>query len=292
MMTNEKLHQIFVEYGGNVKLYTRKCLGLLMEINKRRIWEQKGFGSICEYARILAGLSDAQVKRALSLHERFEAMPALQNMLKNGEMGLSKLARVTSIATPENQQELAEKLKLLPKSAIETLVKDERMTQEQKNDEGNPKLAFGQTFVPGHKSRMDNKKEESATLHLNEEVTHKLLELQNKGINVDELLLELLNKRELELAQEKEELASEANQRVAVTNPSRYIKVKIRRLLRKEHGTKCSIQTCARDARVIHHTQRFALAKNHDPRYLAPLCKEHHQIAHSIDAKYHMARML
>ncbi len=35
----------------------------------------------------------------------------------------------------------------------------------------------------------------------------------------------------------------------------------------------------------IHHTQRFSLASTHDPHYLAPLCKEHHQLAHAVDLK-------
>ena len=38
-------------------------------------------------------------------------------MLENGEVSINKLARVVSIATPENEEELAEKVKVLPTSA-------------------------------------------------------------------------------------------------------------------------------------------------------------------------------
>ena len=48
------LHQKFKQYGANAKEWTRKCILLLPDIEKYRIWEQKGFGSIYEYAAKLA----------------------------------------------------------------------------------------------------------------------------------------------------------------------------------------------------------------------------------------------
>ena len=55
--------------------------------------------------------------------------------------------------------------------------------------------------------------------------------------------------------------------------------------MKEEFGDKCSMSGCMRLARQIHHTQRFALAGVHDPRYMAPMCEEHHRIAHGIDMK-------
>ena len=71
---------------------------------------------------------------------------------------------------------------------------------------------------------------------------------------------------------------------------SHYIPAKTRKILAKEHGTKCSKFGCKKPATEIHHTQRFALAHTHDPRYLAPLCKEHHQLAHLLDQNYREVR--
>ena len=124
-------------------------------------------------------------------------------------------------------------------------------------------------------------------LQLDADVEQELLILQNKGININQLLRGFLEKRKQELAQEKEEL-------VAQTKPSKssYISVKIRKHLTKEYGTKCTIEHCKKPSTTIHHTQRHALSQNHDPRYLAPLCANHHTIAHSIDIKYHQKRLL
>src|SRR3989338_746813 len=95
------------------------------------------------------------------------------------------------------------------------------------------------------------------------------------------------------LKRRREEIA-EAKDKIAETikpTASRYIPVQIRKILHEEYGDKCSITTCQKTAAETHHVQRFGLSQNHDPRFLAPLCREHHIIAHSIDVKFHEARM-
>ena len=99
------------------------------------------------------------------------------------------------------------------------------------------------------------------------------------------ILLELLQQREAAIENQKEELAKD----LQPTN-SRYIPVNVRRILQQEHGKKCSMPTCTKAAQEIHHTQRFSLARTHDPRYLAPLCRSHHQLAHAIDVRVQECR--
>jgi hypothetical protein len=66
-------------------------------------------------------------RRVLNLEKKFEEMPALRTMLVNGEVSANKLAKIASIATVENQDLLADQVKILPCRALETLVKDERL---------------------------------------------------------------------------------------------------------------------------------------------------------------------
>ena len=128
---------------------------------------------------------------------------------------------------------------------------------------------------------IDEKAEYEEIIELQKELINRL----NKGIDINKLLIELLQKHDTEILKEKEKLSREAK-----PTKSKYIKVGIRKVLQKEHGTKCSIRGCKEDAKVIHHTQRFSISKTHSPKYLAPLCKEHHQIAHTVDSKFHEAR--
>jgi len=240
-------------------VWRQKLLGLLPEVEKRRLYLAKGFSSVFEFASKLAGVSEEQVRRVLSLERRFVGTPVLKSLLESGVVSVNKLARVACIATRENEEELAQAVQLLPQSAIETLVRDENGLS---------------------KAQMELKSVRAHDLKLSDEVTGKLLELQEKGIDVNHLLTELLDKREQEIAEEKEAIRETLEPAKA-----RYIPARIQRLVKQEHGTQCSIQTCQKPAEQLHHTQTFALSHRHDPHYLAPLCKAHHTIAHAINLK-------
>ena len=290
-LSDEKLFQLCKKYGTQAKLWRQKFIGLLPEVYRRKLYEKKGFGSIFEFAAKLAGLSHDQVRLALNLERRFEDKPILKNLLVEGEASINKLARVVSIATPENQEFLATKIQLLPNRALETLVRDEKVAlaqiREQKNENGSPKPLF------------EDKSLHVQTLNfeISPDVAEELNELYTKGIDINKLLREMLQKRRTEIAEKKEEIAQEISESLltlesAAPKISRYIPVRIKKILRQEFGEKCSISTCQRPSTTIHHTQRFALAHSHDPHYLAPLCREHHAIAHSIDIKFQRIKAL
>ncbi|MBI5412730.1 hypothetical protein HZA42_00080 [Candidatus Peregrinibacteria bacterium] len=307
-LTDKELFELCREYGTKSLTWRKKFIGLLPEVNRRKLYEKKGCLSIFEFAAKLCGVSEEQVRLALNLEKRFEDKPSLKALLVNGEESINKLARAASIATPKNEKELAAKIKFLSKNALETFVRDEKYAQnfggDFKNRNGLFEPLFDSKSLPGHSNPQQNFRNANAAfksteLQLSNEVTEKLLVLQQKGIDVDKLLLDFLDKRDEEIANKKAELAKEiqANQQnrqpteqMVVTYASRYIPVAIKKLLCEEYGTKCSIPTCRKPAQIIHHAQRFSLSQNHDPRFLAPLCKEHHAIAHSIDFQYHCAR--
>ncbi len=315
-LTDETLFQLCKKYGTQAKLWRQKFIGLLPEVHKRKLYERKGFYSIFEFAAKLAGLSQEQVRRVLNIEQRLEQTPELQKLLTSGEISMNKLARVVSIATPENEQILVNQIRILSKNALETLVRDEKTFKLQeenlensKGKNGLQKGLFDDKSVPGHNFQFNFTKETLATrpiLTIDQDVQEKLLKLQEKGININQLLRELLNKHESEIEQVKQELAQEievnqhnkkelkeANNRLKIQKPpkpSRYIPIKIKKIIQLEHGTKCSISTCHKPAEIIHHTQRFALSQNHNPNFLAQMCKQHHEIAHSIDLKVQQKR--
>lgn len=263
-LSDDKLLKLCDKFGKRALLWRRKFIGLLPEVNRRRLFERRNCSSIFEFAAKLGGLSEGQVRRALNLSYDFRDKPGLRALLTNGSVGLSKLARVASIATPENEMELAEKVKLLPQKTLETLVRDERFS---KNINGLIKPLFEEKSVRAH-----------TTFDLSSAVVEKLEKLEAQGQDVNAILLELLEKREAEIANKKEQIVSKIQ-----PSKTRHISAKIKNLLKEEFGEKCSIQHCKKPSTEVHHTQRFSLAHTHDPRYLAPLCKEHHQLAHSID---------
>lgn len=80
------------------RIWRQKFLGLLPEVYKRRLYEKKGFGSIFEFAKKLAGVSEEQVRLVLNLEKRFEDKPILKALLVEGTVSVNKLARIVSIA--------------------------------------------------------------------------------------------------------------------------------------------------------------------------------------------------
>lgn len=261
-MSDEQLLRLCEKFGKRALLWRRKFIGLLPEVNRRRLYERHGCQSIFEFASKLAGVSERQVREVLNLGERFSDKPTLHEALVSGSLSVSKLSRVASIATPENEQKLAEQVKLLPQRAVDTLVRDQRVFERQ-NGLAEPlfwiKSLCAQTFK------------------LSDEVVQKLNRLQEQGQDVNALFLEFLEAREEKIEQEKDGLRGPAK--------SRYIPAKVRRVLKEEFGQKCSIFTCQKPSEEIHHTQRFSLGHSHDPHYLAPLCHEHHQLAHAVDVR-------
>jgi hypothetical protein len=135
--TDDQLFNLCKRYGENVRNWRQKFAGLLPEVFKRRLYEKKGFSSIFEFAAKLAGMSQEQVRLVLNLERKFENTPSLHSLLTNGEVSANKLVRIASIATPQNQEELARITEILSNRAIETFVKDEKraLQMEKSNNE-------------------------------------------------------------------------------------------------------------------------------------------------------------
>lgn len=273
-ITDEKLYQLCKHYGQQARFWRQKFIGLLPEVNRRCLYEKKGFASIFEFAAKLAGLSQDQVRLTLNLEKRFSDKPNLKSLLAKGEASLNKLTRVVSIATVENEEELAEKVKLLPQKALETLARDERFGL-QESFKGECRNGLSKPLFQAQSLRA-----RTLNFELSREVIEELNELYAQGKDVNKLLAKLLQERREKIEEQKEELSEEARHL-----HSRTIPAKVRVFLKEEYGDKCSIKTCFRQATETHHGQRFSLVSTHDPKYLAPLCHEHHQIAHSIDQK-------
>lgn len=263
-MTDEKLFELCQLYGERARMWKQKFLGLLPEVYERRLYRKKGFSSIFEFGAKLGGVSEEQVKTVLRLDEKFKDKPELHNLLTGGIVSIHKLSRVASIASQTSSHFWADKVQVLPQASVEALVKDERIRQSC------GKLLRAQNLS-------------TAILQLSPEAIAKLQELQEKGIDVSSLILDLLKEREEKIQTKKHALLAEVT---TSKNTSRYIPQRIKKLLIEEYGTKCAISSCKNKAQLIHHTQRFSIDKTHNPLYLAPLCQAHHRIAHVVDTKY------
>jgi hypothetical protein len=332
-LTDVQLFHLCKKYGENARLWRQKFAGLLPEVFHRKLYEKKGFGSIFEFAAKLAGMSQEQVRIVLNLERKFEDKPVLKNLLIGGKVSANKLVRIASIATAENQQVLAGMTEKLSNRAIETFVKDEKWARGKsvieseglekcnlfggenvlseggfKNQNGLQEPLFDDKSLHVHfdlqSKGADGKSSVSASsaspleiikLKLDKDVLEKLLNLQEKNIDVNGLIRKMLEGREEGIAREKEKIAEEIYSGVVEKEdgvPSRYIPARIRKIINAEQGDRCSVPNCKNLAQVTHHELPFAIARNHNPNNLQKLCKAHHELKHMVDVRFYEARKM
>jgi hypothetical protein len=282
-VSDKNLYKIAKKWGAETLHARRKFAGLMPEIHRRELREREagrswfnklGFSGVYEFAAKLAGMSKEQVDLVLRLEKRFADKPVLKSALISGQISANKLARVAVVASADNQKELLEKTEMLSNRALEVFVKD---LQKPKEEE---KSVHVQTLNLELPHEQDIQK-----LNLDEDVLKQLLELQEKGININEFLRAALKKRTEEIEKTKTELSKKeqqkAEERAIIGYPApRYINVKIRQILTQEFGTKCAAPNCQKPAKHLHHQHGFAKTQNHDPLFLKPLCMGHHELEH------------
>lgn len=268
---HKMLHQKFVRYGANAKEWMRKCILLLPEIEKHRIWEHKGFGSIYEYAAKLAGMSRNTVDDALRILGKIEDKPELQKVVEI--KGLNAVRPILGIATAETAVFWAEKAAVMSKNTLEVYVREMRRAQNLAQDfDAVGKISPDQNSrtSTGNIAEKPHKKAIGIFMELDQKIADQLQKLKAGG-DWNTLMKELLQIRAEKL---------EAQKPQPVKTKSRHIPAKIKKhVLSKTNGT-CSFPDCTRPHQIFHHTQRWALENTHDPNRLEPLCLAHERLAH------------
>jgi len=276
---DQELHAKFSEYGTNAKLWMRKCVMMLPEIEKRRIWEKKGFSCIYEYAAKLAGMGRGTVDDALWMLRKLEDKPELMKVAEN--KGLNAVRPVVSTATIENDSFWAGKAKIMSRQTLATYVKDMKnqelngleMSKSEDIFRTGPKLKMGN--VDGCEVRATGMKKVVA-MELKPEVLAKLEKLKGK-ISWNELMEQLLNEREEKLEAKKPTAVRAVNEDGHV---ARHIPMAIKRHVLAKTNGQCAFPECTKPAKILHHTERFETKKYHDQKKIAPLCVAHERIAH------------
>ena len=100
------------QYGRDAVLLHRKFIGLLPEINRRRLYVQENFQSIYHFAAVLGGVSREQVNRVINMEKTLEDKPLCKALLVQGKVSINKFSRAP-IITKENDAEVAKSLQVL-----------------------------------------------------------------------------------------------------------------------------------------------------------------------------------
>ncbi len=244
------LHEEFIQLGNAKKDLEHKLCALLPEIFKSGIWK-KYSNDIYEYARNYGGLSNTAITLSLKLPEKLKETPKLVE--KIAEVGVYKVDLVSNLATPENEEMLAESVSM-PKSAVKQLAVDLR---KQKSFE-----LFGEV-------------EEEIKISLDKEMQFlfkKLKKELGENLSNKEALRKILQK----LTTQK--VKSVSGQKTSQSKKRPVPAAQKREAVSQTNG-KCIYPHCTKPYDVIHHRERYAESKSHES--IVPLCKEHHELAHN-----------
>jgi len=116
--------------GRQARIWKNHFVALLPEVAKRGIHKSHGFATIVEFASKIGGVGRKTVEAIFQLENLISDKPALKNLVP--EIGVNKVRIVATIATQENQNILAKKVKEMSKSALEVWTREVREMRENK----------------------------------------------------------------------------------------------------------------------------------------------------------------
>ena len=284
-----QLHQQFSVYGKNAREWLRKCALLLPEIEEKQVWRRKGFSSIHEYAAKLAGMSRYAVDDALRILRRIEDKPVLRELV--AEVGINRVRSVVAIATQETQEFWAKKVKTMSKHTLATYVHDYRLEFGPGPESQPVKVNISLKLKPDLAKRLEKLKTEGDIEVLLERFLDQVeaeasqgpvreQKEQAHGLTMESVSLPADIKAQQPITKPQAATKSPVTKPQPVATSSRYIPAAIKRYVINKYYGLCAYKTCKHPYKILHHTQRFALEKVHDPDRLMPLCKEHERIAH------------
>lgn len=281
-LTDSELYQKCKEYGGNARAWMKKFAGLLPEVYRRKLYKRRGCASVHEFAGKLAGMSHDTTTKILQLDEKLKDKPTLHALLESGEVGWSKLETVAYAANLENEKDLAEKVKILPKEALQAYVREFRGKNNRLESPAGgtfqpEKITVPMPLDPKTKSRLELLKQ-------------KIEKAKGMAMSWDEAMTELMDGYENPKTSKTEksvtinvcaECVKRKSDTQEIENPSRHIPADVKRIVDDRSKGTCEYPLCLRPAVTYHHTRRYALRPNHDPAYIVHLCKIHNALAHA-----------
>lgn len=199
-------------------------------------------------------------------------MPAIRAVI--AARGINAVKPVVGLLTDTNQGFWAEKVRVMSKNTLEMYVRELRQQGEVFGDCATELDKMG---LPRKAESGDLSQQQAAAIvmELDPAVAAELEKFKGDG-DWNALMKEFLQMKRDHM--KKGQL--ECDKPKAVVATSRHIPMKIQRHIVQRSRGLCEFPQCTRAYDSIHHTQRFALERVHDPDRMVALCTAHERIAH------------
>ena len=199
-------------------------------------------------------MSHGQVDDALRILNRISNKPSLLKVAE--QKGINAVRPVATIATEATAEYWAKNALKMSRHELEAFVRAHNNQENQTSQQ----VAADNDQQPTDKT---------VTMKLKPELAEKLERL-NKG-DWNDLVEKFIKLYEKDLSESKPPIHEET---------SRNIPKNIKNYVLKRSGGTCEFPKCKQKYRHLHHTNRFASNKIHNPDQIMALCEAHHKLAH------------
>ncbi|MFH1218568.1 MAG: HNH endonuclease signature motif containing protein [Candidatus Peregrinibacteria bacterium] len=121
-MSDFKLYELCQKYGRNARIWKRRFIALLPEVEKRGLYRRKGFYSIYEFAAKIGGVGKKTVEEVCRVYRRVEDKPLLKEQIE--KQGFAKVRVVVPLIGDTEEKDLVNMIKSMPRRALEETVRE------------------------------------------------------------------------------------------------------------------------------------------------------------------------
>ena len=250
----------------------------LLQIKRRRGYEDFGFANIEDYALEVLGFSPSKTRQLLALGRKLLALPKVTEALARGAIGWTKASKVAMVATPKDEEEWLDKAVNLSTRQLEREIRDQLQ----------PGGSTVNWFLTGEQSAVVARAMEICRRMAGEEI--------DPGRCLDLICGEFLATYEY-MAEQDVEIEEAVSAEVAEsqcpegdalppTTPVPYTKTQLEVLERDLYRCQypgCSV-TCGLHVHHIEfrsHTGKKSRAESNSPANLITTCFVHHRMIHA-----------
>jgi hypothetical protein len=125
---DKTLYEYCQYVGKQARIWKNHFVALLPEVAKRGLHKTHGFATIVEFAAQVGGVGKKTVEAIFQVEKLLNDKPILKDLIP--VVGVNKVRIVATIATKENQNILAEKVKEMSKSALKVWTREVKNMRE------------------------------------------------------------------------------------------------------------------------------------------------------------------
>lgn len=126
---DKTLYEYCQYVGRQARIWKNHFVALLPEVAQRSLHKTHGFATIVEFATKVGGVGRKTVEAVFQVENLLNDKPVLKELVAT--VGVNKVRIVATIATTENQNLLAKKVREMSKNALEVWTREVRLMREK-----------------------------------------------------------------------------------------------------------------------------------------------------------------